>query len=218
MSEHKPARAARGRPRTDEPTLQQKRRPVLMAAGALVADKPSSAITVEDLVNATGVSRPTLYRWFPGGAEEVVRQLIQHTNDELIEVLTQEVAAHGSLEQRLERTLRAYFQWCQQKGAVISGLYREGFDETSLACQLRQQTHQAISGLIQHVCRESGLTELPDITVATLIAWVESAGAILSKQQPADDSQTESQLMLTLTMAKAVLHLQQAITDNSKGN
>jgi AcrR family transcriptional regulator len=64
-----PAAAAptRGRPRDP-----RRREAILAAAVALVAEVGYDRMTVEAIAHRAGVSKPTIYRRWPGGKEEIV--------------------------------------------------------------------------------------------------------------------------------------------------
>jgi AcrR family transcriptional regulator len=61
--------------------------------------------TVEDAAREAGVSRATLYRYFPGGRDELVRAVIAWQYLKFFGCLYEEVWGAASLEEVLERAL-----------------------------------------------------------------------------------------------------------------
>ena len=50
---------------------------LLEAAYAVVARRGMARTTVEDVAREAGVGRATVYRWFPGGREQLVSETVK---------------------------------------------------------------------------------------------------------------------------------------------
>ncbi len=74
---------------------------LLEGAYACIAEKGLAATSLEDAARAAGVSRATLYRYFPGGREELVRAVISYETLRFFERLAQAVATAPDLESLL---------------------------------------------------------------------------------------------------------------------
>ena len=190
----------RGRPRIAGEELTARQAPVLDAAGRLLATRASGDISVEMLLQESGTSRPSFYRWFPGGMEQVFEQLISQANSELVSLLLNEVARADTTENRIRAGIRAYFDWGLAQGPVVSGIYREGFTEGSTAQRYRRQTINTAIALIGSQAAGMGLRALPPRLIETLVSWVEAAGAVVFRDYPVNKPDVDRQCELTTRM------------------
>jgi AcrR family transcriptional regulator len=103
-----PATTARRLPRPE------RRAAILRAVAPVLAERPYDAISMTELVDAAGVSRPVLYDHFPTKRDLVLGLIAEHH-----ERLVRTVAAvtdgegAGAGERRLRRVLDAVFQHCE---------------------------------------------------------------------------------------------------------
>jgi AcrR family transcriptional regulator len=77
------------------------REQILQGAFDCIARFGISKTTVEDVARASGVSRATLYRYFPGGREDLIASVISWETTRFFLRLYQEVAAAHDLEEVL---------------------------------------------------------------------------------------------------------------------
>lgn len=196
----------RGRPRIAGNDLIARQTPVLLAAGRLLANRPSSEISVELLLQETGTSRPTFYRWFPHGLEQVFEALIAKANSDLVIRLVSEVARCQSAETRIRAGIRAYFDWGLEQGPVVAGIYREGFTQGSIAQRYRQQSINVAISLIEQQAQALGLPPVPPRMIETLVNWVETAGAVVFRHYPVSRDEVNQQCELTTQMFLAMLN------------
>lgn len=198
---------ARGRPRIAGDELTARQAPLLTAAGRLLAGRASGDISVELLLQETGASRPSFYRWFPGGMEQVFDQLIAKANSDLVLRLMTAVSRCNTGEERITAGVRAYFDWGLEQGPVVTGIYREGFTEGSIAQRYRQQTLNVAILLINQQAEGLGLTALPPRLIETLVGWIETAGAVVFRHYPLNPADVEEQCALTTRMCLAALRM-----------
>lgn len=78
---------------------------LLEATYVCVARHGLAKTTVEDVARASGLSRATIYRHFPGGREELIRAVIAWEVTRFFETLTAAVAGAGDLSQVVEEAL-----------------------------------------------------------------------------------------------------------------
>jgi AcrR family transcriptional regulator len=113
-----PPAAGRGR-RTPRPSGDERERAILATAEKLLAERPLSEISVEDLAKGAGISRPTFYFYFPSKDAVVLT---------LVDAMVAEAA--GSREEALAKLaeeplagwrqgLRSYFETFGSRRAVI---------------------------------------------------------------------------------------------------
>jgi AcrR family transcriptional regulator len=198
---------SRGRPRIAGADLTARQGPVLAAAGRLLTTRQSGDISVELLLQESGTSRPTFYRWFPGGLEQVFDQLIGKANAELVMRLMAAVSRCNTGEERITAGVRAYFDWGLEQGPVITGIYREGFTEGSVAQRYRQQTLNVAITLVNQHAEGMGLTALPPRLIETLVSWIETAGTVVFRHYPLNPAEVEAQCALTTRMCLATLRM-----------
>jgi len=81
------------------------RQRILQATYACVARWGVSKTTVEDAAREAGLSRATVYRYFPGGREELIDAVVSWQYLVFFGLLYEEVHGAASLEEVLERGL-----------------------------------------------------------------------------------------------------------------
>jgi AcrR family transcriptional regulator len=81
------------------------RQRIVEATYACVARRGLAKTTVEDAARQAGVSRATVYRYFPGGRDELIAAVVHWQYLEFFRSLYDEVRDAGSLEEVLERGL-----------------------------------------------------------------------------------------------------------------
>jgi AcrR family transcriptional regulator len=91
-----------GGPRRSEVDLRER---IIEAAYSCVSRWGIAKTTVEDAAREAGVSRATVYRYFPGGREELVGAVISWEQLRFFARLYEEVRDAGSLEAVMERGL-----------------------------------------------------------------------------------------------------------------
>jgi len=78
---------------------------ILQAAFACVARYGLGKTTVEDAARAAGLSRATVYRYFPGGREQLVREVVAWEAGRFFGRLAEAVAGANDLPALLEEAL-----------------------------------------------------------------------------------------------------------------
>jgi AcrR family transcriptional regulator len=78
---------------------------ILEAAYACVARWGLSKTSVEDVAKEAGLSRSTLYRYFPGGRDELIGSVVGWEHDRFFARLYEEVRDATSLEEVMEQGL-----------------------------------------------------------------------------------------------------------------
>ncbi len=202
----------RGRPRITGQRLKEKQAAILAVAGRLLALYPSKDISVELLLQESGASRPTFYRWFPQGLEQVFDMLIQNANADLALRLISAIALHDEIPDRIKAGVRAYFDWGIEQGSVVVGIYREGFTEGSIAQRYRKQAIDQVIGLIYQHIAEKDLSPLSPRVIETLVSWVESAGVIVFRDYPIRSEEVAKQCELTIRMLLSILESTDLLT------
>ncbi len=85
---------------------------LLSCALDLFASRGYDAVGVQEIVEAAGVTKPTLYHYF-GSKQGLLRALLAQYHDELLAALQQAADYHGDLPLTLTQITSAYFQFAQ---------------------------------------------------------------------------------------------------------
>jgi TetR/AcrR family transcriptional regulator len=96
----------------------------LEAAAAVFADRGFEATRVEDLAEATGVPRATLYYYF-AGKEDLLAWLLRRTLAAEAEAVTEAASGPGDAGSRLERVVRAHLGVMAANPATCRALLAE---------------------------------------------------------------------------------------------
>ena len=108
---------------------------ILVATGQLIAARGSEKLTMSAVATAAGVSRPTLYRWFPTKADLLVA-LTRHETQRFDAGLREAVAMHRAPARRLDAALRYLITYLDESlGADAIGVDPE-FALRGLAAEL----------------------------------------------------------------------------------
>ncbi len=202
-----PSTRARGRPRVAGEALTLRQQSVLAAAARLLASHRSNAITIDQLIAAAGTSKPTFYRWFPGGLGQVLDMLISQANTSLMAAILMAIGRSQTAEERIRAGIKAYFDWGIAMGPVAQAIYREGFYEDSVPYRYRQQTVEAVVSLLEQQALSLGMSGVSRRAIETLVSWIECAGAILLRDYPVAQDAAEQQCQMTCAMVIAMLQL-----------
>ena len=95
---------------------------LLEAARLTIASRGSDKLTLSAVAAAAGVSRPTLYRWFPSKAD-LLAALTVHETDRFDAGLQSAVAAHRTAARKLDAALRYLVSYLDESlGAEAIGI------------------------------------------------------------------------------------------------
>jgi AcrR family transcriptional regulator len=120
---------------------------LLAATVELAADLGLGHTTVEEVARSAGLSRATVYRHFPGGRDQLIREAITWEVGQFLDRLAAATAAAPDLATRLERGLRFGHRAIEEHRALQHVLETE---PGAVLPQLRD-----VSPLVLAVLRES---------------------------------------------------------------
>ncbi len=103
--------------------VEARRAQLLAAAVDLFGHRRPEDVSIDDVAAAAGVSRPLVYRYFPGGKQQIYEAAVLGAADELIGRFA--VAAEGPPTERLSAALDRYLAYVEEHapayGALLGG-------------------------------------------------------------------------------------------------
>ncbi|MFI6049539.1 TetR/AcrR family transcriptional regulator [Streptomyces violascens] len=158
-------------------SVEERRTQLLGAALSLFAHRAPEDVSLDDVAEAAGVSRPLVYRYFPGGKQQLYEAALRSAADEL-ELCFAE-AQSGPLTQRLTSALDRYLAFVDEHDAGFSALLQGGsMAETSRTTAIVDEVRRAAAEqILVHLRVEKPGPRLR-MMVRTWIAAVEAASLI----------------------------------------
>ncbi|MGW3628694.1 TetR/AcrR family transcriptional regulator [Streptomyces sp. NPDC005122] len=105
-------------------SVEERRSQLLEAALTLFAHRAPEEVSLDDVAEAAGVSRPLVYRYFPGGKQQLYEAALRSAAEELEHCFAE--PPQGSLSERLSRALDRYLAFVDQHDAGFSALLQGG--------------------------------------------------------------------------------------------
>ncbi|MFD7708899.1 TetR/AcrR family transcriptional regulator [Streptomyces sp. NPDC059785] len=105
-------------------SVEERRSQLLEAALSLFAHRAPEEVSLDDVAEAAGVSRPLVYRYFPGGKQQLYEAALRSAAEELRQCFAE--PAEGPLTRRLSRALDRYLAFVDQHDAGFSALLHGG--------------------------------------------------------------------------------------------
>ena len=112
------------RPAYTRLSVERRRTQLLAAATDLFGHRSPDDVSVDDVAVAAGVSRPLVYRYFPGGKQQLYEAALRSAADELRDCFVE--PAGGEMTQRLSNAIDRYLVFVDEHDAAYSALLRGG--------------------------------------------------------------------------------------------
>ena len=170
-------------------SVEERRTQLLDAALGLFAHRAPEEVSLDDVAEAAGVSRPLVYRYFPGGKQQLYEAALRSAAEELRTCFDE--PREGRLVARLTRALDRYLAFVDQHDTGSSALLQGGsVVETSRTTAIVDGVRRAAA---EHILRH---LEVGDpglrlrMTVRMWITAVEAASLIWldeGKQPPVEE-------------------------------
>ncbi|KAB2974747.1 MULTISPECIES: TetR/AcrR family transcriptional regulator [unclassified Streptomyces] len=158
-------------------SVEERRTQLLDAALGLFAHRAPEEVSLDDVAEAAGVSRPLVYRYFPGGKQQLYEAALRSAAEELRTCFDE--PREGPLVPRLARALDRYLAFVDQHDTGFSALLQGGsVVETSRTTAIVDGVRRAAA---EHILRH---LEVGDpglrlrMTVRMWITAVEAASLI----------------------------------------
>ncbi|MEU7027009.1 TetR/AcrR family transcriptional regulator [Streptomyces sp. NPDC015232] len=158
-------------------SVEERRRQLLDAALTLFAHRAPEDVSLDDVAEAAGVSRPLVYRYFPGGKQQLYEAALRSSADALEHCFAE--PPEGPPTERLGRVLDRYLAFVDQHDAGFAALLRGGsVAETSRTSAIVDEVRRAAAEqILFHLGVERPGPRL-GMMVRTWIAAVEAASLI----------------------------------------
>ena len=170
-------------------SVEERRSQLLAAALSLFAHRAPEDVSLDDVAEAAGVSRPLVYRYFPGGKQQLYEAALRSAAEALQHCFDE--PRRGPLLPRLSRVLDRYLTFVDEHDTGFSALLQGGsVVETSRTTAIVDGVRRAAA---EHIFSHLGV---PDpgprlrMTVRMWITAVEAASLIWldeDKQPPVDE-------------------------------
>jgi AcrR family transcriptional regulator len=170
-------------------SVEERRSQLLDAALTHFAHRAPEDVSLDDVAEEAGVSRPLVYRYFPGGKQQLYEAALRSAAEELQQCFDEPL--EGPLLRRLSHAVDRYLAFVDEHDTGFSALLQGGsVVETSRTTATVDGVRRAAA---EHIYRHLGV---PDpgprlrMTVRTWITAVEAASLIWldeDKQPPVEE-------------------------------
>ncbi|MFF9477426.1 TetR/AcrR family transcriptional regulator [Streptomyces sp. NPDC014733] len=157
--------------------VEQRRSQLLAAALGLFAHRAPEDVTLDDVATAAGVSRPLVYRYFPGGKQQLYEAALRSAADALQGCFDEPET--GPLTQRLAHALDRYLAFVDEHDAGFSALLQGGsVVETSRTSAIVDEVRRTAADHVLHHLGAAEPGRRLRMTVRMWITAVEAASLI----------------------------------------
>ncbi|MGA5568598.1 TetR/AcrR family transcriptional regulator [Streptomyces pseudogriseolus] len=154
-------------------SVEERRTQLLEAALSLFAHQAPEDVSLDDVAEAAGVSRPLVYRYFPGGKQQLYEAALKSAADELRDCFDEPQA--GPLLPRLTRAVERYLAFVGRHDAGFSALLQGGsVVETSRTTAIVDGVRRAAA---EHILRHLGVDEPGPRLRMTIRMWITAVEA-----------------------------------------
>jgi AcrR family transcriptional regulator len=154
-------------------SVEERRTQLLDAALTLFAHRAPEEVSLDDVAEAAGVSRPLVYRYFPGGKQQLYEAALRSAADDLRQCFAE--PPDGPLSHRLARALDRYLSFVARHDAGFSALLQGGsVAETSRTTAIVDGVRRAAA---EHILSHLGVEEPGPGLRMTVRMWITSVEA-----------------------------------------
>ncbi len=168
----------RGRPPATSRDIEAAREAVIMASYPVYAEHGYDGLSVERIIAAADISRPTFYKLF-ANKHEVVEPLVWRASRELLARVKGAAQKTREPVERLGAIADAWLNWARELGPLVRILYREINHPESPADSARRWLIEALREVFQAHSREAGMERLDPLFLDTLVMVMEHTSASL---------------------------------------
>ena len=154
----------------DSSSRAHARTEILIHAITVFAQRGLARTTVQDLLDAAGISRRTFYKYFRN-KHDVLESLYQISVDNMILRFRREAERGRSVSEVIANTCNIYFDYHLSLGPIIHLMMEEARRRDSLLAPHREQAYVTVAGVMQAEMRRVTGREL-DILVYRSLIWL----------------------------------------------
>jgi AcrR family transcriptional regulator len=151
----------------------ERRRLIEEVASRLFAEHGYAETRLEDIAAQAGVSKQLLYQHFPSKKALHLALLAKH-RDELLGGLAEEMAAQGSLVERLPRVLDRWFAYVEEHPYAMAMLFRDTTGDAEVQAFYRRNHAVARAANVALLRAEPEL-DIPEDRIEPLAELIRSA-------------------------------------------
>jgi AcrR family transcriptional regulator len=163
MPDHRAPEPAPRRPHTGRRRNQAARQAVLDAAADLLSRPDGAATSIEEIAQASGVSKHTIYRWWPSKGAVLLDALVEQARQEA------GTAPSGIFPADLEAFLTVTFRAAERAAPLLRSAMAEAQRDPQAAEGMRQFTAARRQELRHLLAAGQGRGELPGDTDLDLL-------------------------------------------------
>ncbi|MER5637711.1 TetR/AcrR family transcriptional regulator [Kitasatospora sp. NPDC002227] len=104
--------------------VQQRREQLISVALELFSSRPPEEVSLDDVAEAAGASRPLVYRYFTGGKQQLYEAALRSAAEELISRFS--ITTAGTPSSQLAAVLDSYFSFVAEHDTGYGALLRGG--------------------------------------------------------------------------------------------
>jgi AcrR family transcriptional regulator len=168
-------KAPRGRPPKTAAEMEAIRAAIKEAAARAFAEHGYHALSVEHILQHSGLSRPTFYRYF-SNSEEVLDLVLKEANDRLLTDLQSALQSAPDAAGRIEAGLRAWYRWSVSIGPMLPSIYAVLHDESTLVATHGQRVRDAVAVQINEAVKTMNRPPLDAVQTETFMIGMEYLG------------------------------------------
>lgn len=165
----------RGRPRKTKAETDLIRHKLKQATALVYGEHGHHGLSVELILQAADLSRPTFYRYFRN-AREALDAVLVEINERLIRQVTQAIELPGSPMDKVDAGLLAWRQWGDETGPALRAIFAELYDVQSPNHPHRQRVLSSFIQALQALAMQLGRPRFSDIQLEAFLFGVEYLG------------------------------------------
>ncbi|MFI9270406.1 TetR/AcrR family transcriptional regulator [Kitasatospora sp. NPDC052896] len=148
--------------------VQQRREQLIAVALELFSARPPEEVSLDDVAEASGASRPLVYRYFAGGKQQLYEAALRSAAQELTSRFT--VPARGTPSEQLAAVLDRYFSFVAEHDAGYGALLRGGsVVETARTTAIVDEVRRAA---LRRTLRYMGVREAGPRLTLLVRSWI----------------------------------------------
>jgi TetR/AcrR family transcriptional regulator len=163
---------------------------ILQATAQVYAQRGYHGTSVERILEAANVSRPTFYRYFSGG-QEAIETIVREANDQLRTRIVAAVLQLRDLARIVHVGIGVYFDWCRDLGPLVGPMYSEIHDRTSPASLHRARIIEGFVALFSSQLESLGQPRRDPLLYDALLRVIENAGSSAYWPEPLPASEVQ---------------------------